>query len=97
MSLVAGDSSDDGVLLAADLVSKTIHQLLSKQISNNSPLGVTLSLGGLDLCLSLGVLFLTGGGEGRWLAGTSNGSVDGLDTASDNFLGGSNDRVELGC
>ena len=41
------------------------------------------------------MLLLTGGGEGRWLAGTSDSSVDGLDTASDDFLSGSNDGVEL--
>ena len=61
------------------------------------PLSVTLCLGSLDLCLSLGVLLLTSGGEGRWLAGTSDSSVDGLDTASDDLLSGSNDGVVLGC
>jgi hypothetical protein len=61
----------------------------------NLPLSVALSLGGLDLCLSLGVLLLTGGGEGRWLGGAADSGVDGLDTASDDLLSGSDDGVEL--
>jgi hypothetical protein len=59
------------------------------------PLSVALSLGGLDLGLSLSVLFLSGGGEGGGLLGTANGRVGGLDTASEDFLSGADDGVEL--
>lgn len=62
---------------------------------SDSPLGVALGLGGLDLCLSLGVLLLSCGGERRWLGRTADSLVGSLDTASDDFFSGADDGVEL--
>lgn len=61
----------------------------------DSPLDVALGLGGLDLGLTLGVLLFTGGGEAGWLRGAADGLVAGLDHATDNLLGGADDRVDL--
>jgi hypothetical protein len=62
---------------------------------DNSPLDVTLSLSGLDLGLTLGVLLLTGGGEGRWLGRTADSRVCSLDTGTHELLGLTDDRVGL--
>lgn len=64
-------------------------------LAYDSPLDVALGLGGLDLGLTLGVLLFTGGGEARWLGGTADGLVAGLDDATDDLLGGADDRVDL--
>lgn len=59
------------------------------------PLDVALGLGGLDLGLTLGVLLFTGGGEAGWLGGATDGLVAGLDHATNDLLGGADDRVDL--
>jgi hypothetical protein len=96
LGLVTSDSTDNRVLLAANLVSETGSSApVPCRVGQSLPLGVALGLGGLDLCLALGVLLLTGGGEGGWLAGATDSLVGSLDTASNDLLCGSDDGVEL--
>jgi len=60
-----------------------------------SPLNVTLSLGGLDLSLALGVLLLSRGGEAGRLGRTANSLVGGLNTGTDKLLSLTDDGVGL--
>jgi hypothetical protein len=41
------------------------------------------------------VLLFTGGGEAGWLGGATDGLVAGLDHATNDLLGGADDRVDL--